>query len=656
MKKVYGNRLRKNKMLPEENQERFENLYSLSHYINNGKKLNSYLENNKLEEKNRESNEILNFQAYSYNKSDSYFSNYPKSKSKNNKNFNNHSLFDSNKQKIINPENNHNYVQFISNNKKTHKNYINLNSNKIPLCTLRNIQLPTIKKRYMNEYHKKIKQEDKYEKKINTIKYNSRNHAIHKDNITDTNQKISYINNEQNSLANYTKNKSLSLNKAINLNKFNKYIKNPSIQYRNKNNNINTNHIYIYTPNQSKYKNNGKNHFKISFPNYKYLTENNSQEKNPKCKQNSNNNTIANRENGPASFMKIKINNTPDNHNKRNKEYILEPNGNKTSKNINSNIRDEKIKAIMPIKLNIECINKEKLSRIKRIIEKSSTYHNFYQIEFPRNKVVSEEKKNKELEEEKNNNNLIFKKKKIEVLDRENMNKHYKNNFLVTSPINNIKNKQNIMISNNKIKDNNQIQSLVSTYNLYINNENKKIRKNNENIISTKETEQNSFLNLNKEKTFKKKKVNRKKNITDLVDNNNDEDTMSLSYSKERNISIFSDRKKNEEISISLPFLMDHFNIQYNIYNKKLIINDNKKNNEKGSKKNSINFDSEDDDYQLTKEIILLKKGLAKKSEPSEEIKRKLRVIIPERIFNLTLAGNKGIYRRKRSAYRNHRL
>ena len=38
-------------------------------------------------------------------------------------NFNNHSLFDSNKQKIINPQNNNNYVEFISNKKSVNTMY-----------------------------------------------------------------------------------------------------------------------------------------------------------------------------------------------------------------------------------------------------------------------------------------------------------------------------------------------------------------------------------------------------------------------------------------------------------------------------------------------------------------------------------------------------
>ena len=67
----------------------------------------------------------------------------------------------------------------------------------------------------------------------------------------------------------------------------------------------------------------------------------------------------------------------------KNKRNIIKDNIiiNKTNKNINL----DNLKSIMPIKLNIEYTTKEKLSRLKRIIEQSSTNHNFYQIEFPKN-------------------------------------------------------------------------------------------------------------------------------------------------------------------------------------------------------------------------------------------------------------------------------
>ena len=186
---------------------------------------------------------------------------------------------------------------------------------------------------------------------------------------------------------------------------------------------------------------------------------------------------------------------------------------------------------------------------------------------------------------------------------------------------------------------------MVASYNLYIqkeNNNNEKMQKNSDNKISTKETEQTSYLNANKYKTLKKNKIYKKKNI-EL--NNNNEDTISLSYSKERNLSISSGEKKKEE-SISLPFLVENFNVQYNIYNKKLLI-DEKNKIEYNNKRNNINNDSEDDDYQLTKEIILLKKGLTKKNELNNVIRKKLREIIPERNYRLTLFGNKKNIKKK---------
>ena len=343
---------------------------------------------------------------------------------------------------------------------------------------------------------------------------------------------------------------------------------------------------------------------------------------------------------------------------KKKKRHIVKDNNNINK--TNKSIKEDNLKSIMPIKLNIECTTKEKLSRLKRIIEQSSTNHNFYQIEFPQNLQNKNNKKstdkNKNMYDiEEINKNTIFKKKKIEVLNKENKeekinNKHYENNFLVTSPIN-IKNKHKNIINNNKIKDNNQIQSMVASYNLNIQKENNN-KKNSENKISTKETEQTSYLYTNKDKTFKKKKTYKKKNI-EL--NNNNEDTISLSYSKERNLSISSGEKKNEDISISLPFLIENFNVQYNIYNKKLII-DEKNTIGYNNKKNNENNDSEDDDYQLTKEIILLKKGLSKKNELNNVTKKKLREIIPERNYKLTLFGNKKIYKKKMRCYKNHKL
>jgi hypothetical protein len=263
--------------------------------------------------------------------------------------------------------------------------------------------------------------------------------------------------------------------------------------------------------------------------------------------------------------------------------------------------------------------------------------------------------------DEKNNkvtekiNKPIFKKKKIKMYTKEENKDEgifYENNFLVTSPINQTrKYKPNILL-NNRIKDNNQIQSLVASYNLFIEkdgNEKKNLNKNNnENKLSSKETEHTSYLN----KTFKKKKVYQKKKNTN---NNNVEDTISLSYSKEQNMSFNSKKERNngdvEEESISLPFFIENFNIIYNKKSKRLIINDNEKGIDNKCFKNNDN-DSDEDYYQLTKEILLLKKGLAKKNELSKEIKRKLKDIRPQRIYQLSLIDSKGIYKKKRSNYK----
>ena len=71
-------------------------------------------------------------------------------------------------------------------------------------------------------------------------------------------------------------------------------------------------------------------------------------------------------------------------------------------------------------------------------------------------------------------------------------------------------------------------------------------------------------------------------------------------------------------------------------------------------KKLKKNFDniSDDDEYQLTKEIILLKRGLAKRSELSAEMKKRLRNIRMQRVYILSLIGKNKIYKKKTSTYK----
>lgn len=648
----FNNRLKKSKIIAKENNPAKEKyLYPLNNYVGNSTKLNDYTGNNnkiKLEDKKRNCTDNSNPLKSSYNPPNNYFSNYHKSN--NLINFNNHSLFDSNKQKLINPNSDCKFVQFASKGKN---NIMNNNSNKICLCSSRNLQLSNKDYKYIDEYHKRQKNDfDKYDKKGNNIKsdkFNTRNNSFYKNYTEVSNHKILYRNYNS---------------KTINLNKSNNntiYLKNSSNYHRDK---------YYNTTDNSKNKSNNKNYIRRNVSNIsddKYSTEKNSQEKIKKKPLNNKSNNLNNKQNKEShspSFIKTKNHNSPDNYNnynykKRNRTSLLEKN-NKTNNNIFINLKGDKLDEIMPIKLNIKCANKEKLSRLKRIIEKSSANHNFYKIEFPKllkdiNQIYNNNKINKSAdkknEEEKNNENnannkkLIFKKKKIEsintnIISSKNEDKKHENNIPTTSPSNKLKSKNStdIIINQrnyNLIKGNNKIQSLVASYNLCIN-------KNNENKLSSKETEQTSY---------KKKK----KKIEDIICNN--EDTISLSYSKEKNLSISSKEIKNDDINISLPLLMEHFNIQYDIYTKKLIKIDKNKNLVNNIKKNIIfeNVDSEDDDYQLTKEIIFLKKGLSKKGELNDDLIKKINASIqPERNFNLTILGNKKIYRKKITSYMNH--
>ena len=658
MKNIYGNKLKKIKALPQEtNQEKTKNLNRLNHNnINNGIKLNTYSGIHKKENKIRESNQNKNSLKNSYNLAINYAIVQTKNKNCIN-NYNNHSLFDSNKQKVINPQNSNNYVQFVP---KNQNNYRNNNKNKLPLYALRNIYISNLKPRlndeYTNEYFRKIKYEDKYEKKINNIKNKDRNQTrnnnFNKIYKNYSNHKLTFTNSEP-------KNKSNKYsNKSLNFSKYRNNIKNHSINNRNRlfniSNNlteVNSNYDYSRSPTKSISKYVVHNYSKKNILDNNHLNNNSN-----------NNNNLRNKNMRPSSFMKGKNFSSSTNiYNKRNNRLHISDNYiTKTNKNINQN----KLISIMPIELNIEYTNKEKLSRLKRIIEKSSA-SNFFQIELQnniRNKIVKSEDKKNNLKE--NNEKIIFKKKKIKMRLKDdnkdediNNNYIYENNILITSPINNNKSnnklyKANTILNNNQIKNNNKIQSSVASYNLFVDKENKNIRKHNENKLSSKETDHTSYLNNNKDsKSLQKRKIYRKKNIEII---NNNDDTISLSYSKEQNLSIYSKNKKNEDKSICLPFFQENFNIVYNKYNKKLIINEKNKYSENNTNKKGIIIDSDDEDYQLTKEIILLKKGLAQKSELGKEIKKKLKKIRPERIYYLTLLGEKKIYKKKSSNYKHY--
>ncbi len=739
-------------------------IYPFRQYINNGKKLNNFSNNRevlKIHEIIDNSNSFKN----SFRKPYIFIPNYQN----NNNTFhecNNHLLFDSNKQKIINPENNHHYAQFISNNKRKYNNYTSINKK-------------SLYEKFLNDKNNK-KYEDKYEQRINHIKNYTRNNTNNslKNNTlnnhrTIQNYKISYYNFTHRKDSTQDK----TINKSFNKSKYYGHIKVPSIQNRNKYfYNISNNYTEVssndYSADQSQSTNKNKDILYLK----RNMTENNYiNESNKKYKKIPNNRIY--KEKSPTSVIMTETYKSPENnnynYNKTNIQSIVE---NQTCRNINKN------KLLIPIKLNIEDTNTEKLSRIKRIIEKSSTNHNFYQLELEKNNIGNKTIKSADKKNNKKNDEMdakyIFKKKKIMLLKEKSKDGiHFENNFLVTSSTNRkkIKNHKYCLTLDNKIKDNNKIQSSVASVNLFIdkennngnlyknenqinikednklpkifkkkneyqknntyinnnfnnnitdnniitysnniinnitynnninnnitysNNINKNNNNNNNNNINNNNNNNNSNNNKsnnnnnnnsninndnnninnnnNNNNNFSNNNINNNNinnnnnsnkngnnNIRNINNNNNNninnDDTITLSYSKEQ--SLLSKNKKNEERSIILPFFVEQFSIYYNKYIKKLVITEktNFNENKYNKKNNNISIESEDDNYLLTKEIILLKKGLAKKSELTKDIIKQLRELRPEKISQISLFGNtsKKIYKKKTSNFKIYRF
>ena len=551
-----------------------------------------------------------------------YFTNYQRNKTLDTNN--NHLLFDSNKQKIIKTDNN-NYIRFIS-NKKKYKKYNNLKINDKMILS----------SNYLN-FNNNVNNEDKYERTINMIKSYSRNNTMNnsRNNTLNNNMTLSNMQKTYNNFS-YNKDnpKDKRINKSLNICTCNdNSLKIPSIRQRNHYiYNISNNKTEVssnnYTPNhsQSANKNIKHNYLKTYLTDYYNINETK--------KKNINNIKNRNFSIKPISSFTTKMYSYPETINNDCKSNQLEK---KESK--------DNFRLSMPMKLNIVNVNKEKLSRIKSIIEKSSKNCNSYQLDIPKNNLVN--KLNKSVEKRKIikkdkeiGEKFIFKKKKIMSLKEKNKEgKQFDNNILITSSKNeNEKHKTNSNLIK-KIKNHNQIQSSAAAYNLFVHK-----NKNNDNLSR----------NLNIEEIYKEQNDFKPKNNEDNnMKNNNDEDTITLSYSKE-SISISSKNKKNEEKSILLPFFTEQFHIYYDIYNKQLIIND--KNCFKENKNNKRSNELDDDDYLLTKEILLLKNGLTKKSELNKEIKRKLRELLPIKIANFSLFGHKKIYRKKTSNYKSHRI
>jgi len=596
MKHLYCNRLRKNKDIDINNNSKSS--FPLKQYINNGNKLNSFSGLNKIGVNRSENFNYLNRSnnlVKSYNQSGPYMQNY---KSKNTSKCNNHSLYDSNKQQIINIENSHNYIRFESNNLekiyKINKNdYLSTN----------------------NSIYNSIKNKNNKNSNNNN---NIRNYTFQKNyfnnNITNINYniKIQNFTNKKNN-----NNNSIATINYSNSNKNNKYINNinnKAIQNRNYLSSLKKNYNFTEINDTKKIKTPSEIKHQKKEPIQRNLTENNY------TKEKENN---KDKESRSTSLIKTQIfNNTK-------KDRIN--NTNKTNTHI-YDFKEQKFKINLPIKLNIEDINKEKLSRLKRIIEQGSTNLNYYKMEISKNFFENNEKtQGKNTKVKKGKSQYIFKKKKINMIKKEeckegdikNKEQKQSNNFFNKSPIKKMNKIKNLILKTQfkNTNINNKFQSAMNSHNLFIQNG------------------KNKNTEYNKEKKHQRVKGN------DINNNSINDDTISLSYSKEQNISFFSKKMNINEKNLFLPFSIEQFNIYYNNINKNLIIND--KNNKK-----ITNNESDDDDYQLTKEIILLKRGLAKKSELSTELRKKIRNMKTQRIYTLNLLGNKKVYRKKTSNYK----
>ena len=409
MKHLYCNRLRKNKDIDINNNSKSS--FPLKQYINNGNRLNSFSGLNKIGVNRSENFNYLNRSnnlVKSYNQSGPYMQNY---KSKNTSKCNNHSLYDSNKQQIINIENCHNYIRFESNNlekinKINKNNYLSTN----------------------NSIYNSIKNKNNKNSNNNN---NIRNYTFQKNyfnnNITNINYNIK-IQNFTNKKNNNNNNSIATINYS-NSNKNNKYINNinnKAIQNRNYLSSLKKNYNFTEINDTKKIKTPSEIKHQKKEPIQRNLTENNYNKEKENNKD---------KESRSTSLIKTQIfNNTK-------KDRIN--NTNKTNTHI-YDFKEQKFKINLPIKLNIEDINKEKLSRLKRIIEQGSTNLNYYKMEISKNFFENNEKtqgKNTKVKKEKSQ--YIFKKKKINMIKKEeckegdikNKEQKQSNNFFNKSPI-----------------------------------------------------------------------------------------------------------------------------------------------------------------------------------------------------------------------------
>ena len=485
MKNIYFNRLRKNK---DKDNNIQKTSVPLNQYINNGNRLNSFSGLNKIGVNRSDHLNCINRSnnlVKSYNQSIIYMQNY---QNKHENRCNNHSLYDSNKQQIINIDNNNDYIRFESEkfSKKVHlsnnNSIYNSSNNKNSIKNNNNND---------NNVRNYTYQKNNYNNNITNINCN-----INIQNFT--NKKI--ITNNSNNNFSYNKNKTY---KYINLIKYD--------LMKNRNNLSNYKNNYNFTEINESSK--GKNLNVIK------------NKKKEQIKRNlTENNYLKNKEmykgSRSTSIMKLELY-------KLKKDKKNNNNINKVNVKI-SDFKDLKYKINLPIKLNIENTNKEKLSRLKRIIEQGSSNVNYYKMEISKNLL---ENRNKN----QNQKQIIFKKKKISLIKKEeskegDFDSKKETNFLTKSTtIKNLNKRPNLILSTQIYNTNYKLQSRINPYNLNVHKENNKKNE------------------INKERN-QRMKYNETSNIND--------DTISLSYSKEQNISFITKKMNINDKYISLPFLI----------------------------------------------------------------------------------------------------
>ena len=337
----------------------------------------------------------------------------------------------------------------------------------------------------------------------------------------------------------------------------------------------------------------------------------------------------------------ICINRTPSN-------YI-------TNNNIFIKLKDN------PMKLNIDTNDKDKLSRIKKILEKGLDRNEIKENPIEQNTYQKEELNN-DIKNKNNNNNKITFGKKIIKHQKKNLKKinysTYQNIVskfqktkripprYITKNIFNLENKDNTknIIADSEKYNNNKLIEIKAT-----NTMNNKILYKNTNQFQIKKCIRMKENNFNRKIIdTKNDNVNENKKHKDL-----DANTISLSNSK-INDSITQKKSENDQNSIRIPFFIENFSIEFNSKNKILSIVGIKKyvNNNFSQKKLKNTVDDSEDEFQLTKEIQLLKNTLTTRKDIATKLIKIIKSLKITKGFQTTILSTKNKNKSKTKYYK----